>query len=98
MRSGVSVSTCLFLLSTLVLATESESAENDVRFWAQWRGPFMTGVSPSGDPPVEWSEEKNVRWKVDIPGRGSSTPIIWDGRIYVLTAVPVGKQRSQKGK
>lgn len=56
----------------------------------------MTGVSPTGDPPIEWSEQKNVRWKVEIPGRGSATPVVWEDRIYVLTAVPVGKQRSQE--
>jgi outer membrane protein assembly factor BamB len=55
----------------------------------------MTGVSPKGDPPIEWSEQKNLRWKVAIPGRGSATPIIWEDRIYVLTAVPVGHQPRQ---
>jgi hypothetical protein len=34
------------------------------RFWPQWRGPQMSGVSPSASPPAQWSESKNVRWKV----------------------------------
>ena len=42
------------------------------------------------DPPTEWSETKNVRWKVEIPGRGSGTPVVWGDRIFVLTAVPQG--------
>ncbi len=58
--------------------------------WPTWRGPHATGVSPSARPPVEWSESKNVRWKVEIPGRGTSSPIVWGNRVYVLTAVPVG--------
>jgi outer membrane protein assembly factor BamB len=59
-------------------------------FWPQWRGPSASGVSRTANPPTEWSETKNVRWKIEIPGRGSSTPIVWGDRVYVLTAVPAG--------
>ena len=59
--------------------------------WASWRGPLGTGVAPRGNPPVEWSEEKNVRWKTAIPGKGHSTPIVWGDRIFLTTAVPYGK-------
>jgi outer membrane protein assembly factor BamB len=58
------------------------------RFWPQWRGPYATGVSKTADPPIEWSETKNIRWKVEIPGRGSASPIVWGDRVYVLSAVP----------
>jgi outer membrane protein assembly factor BamB len=58
------------------------------RFWPQWRGPYATGVSRTADPPVEWSETKNIRWKTEIPGRGSSSPVVWGDRVFVLTAVP----------
>ena len=57
-------------------------------YWPQWRGPFATGASDRADPPVEWSETKNVKWKVEIPGRGSASPVVWGDRIFVLTAVP----------
>ena len=60
------------------------------RFWGQWRGPHATGVSRTATPPLEWSEGKNVRWKVEIPGRGSASPVVWGDRVFVLTAVPVG--------
>jgi outer membrane protein assembly factor BamB len=60
------------------------------RFWPQWRGPFATGVSSSATPPTEWSETKNIRWKVELPGRGSSSPVIWGDRLFVLSAVPIG--------
>ena len=60
------------------------------KFWGQWRGPQATGVSETAKPPSEWSESKNIRWKVEIPGRGTSTPVIWGDRVYVLTAAPVG--------
>ena len=60
------------------------------RFWAQWRGPYMTGVSKSAKPPTEWSETRNIKWKVEIPGRGSASPVVWGDRLYLLTAVPAG--------
>jgi outer membrane protein assembly factor BamB len=72
---------------TSVLAAPDPAAE---RFWAQWRGPYATGVSKHANPPVEWSETKNLRWKVEIPGRGSSSPVVWSDRLFLLTAVPVG--------
>ena len=58
------------------LAAAAEPPEAN-RFWPQWRGPLATGVAPHARPPVEWSETKNVRWKVEVPGRGSSSPIVW---------------------
>jgi outer membrane protein assembly factor BamB len=60
------------------------------RYWPQWRGPYATGVSRSATPPTDWSESKNIRWKVEIPGRGSSSPVIWGDRLFVLSAVPIG--------
>ena len=47
----------------------------------------------TADPPVEWSETKNIRWKVEIPGRGSASPVVWGDRVFLLTAVPVGVDR-----
>lgn len=76
-------------LLLLVFATDSllDARQSADRFWAQWRGPHANGVSRTAKPPVEWSETKNVRWKVPIPGRSSSTPIVWGDRIFILTAV-----------
>jgi outer membrane protein assembly factor BamB len=41
---------------------------------------------------VQWSETKNIKWKVRIPGDGSSTPIIWGDKVFVQTAIATGKQ------
>ncbi len=57
--------------------------------WPQWRGPKADGTSPDGDPPLVWSEEENVRWKVEVPGQGHATPIVWKDRIYLLSAIPL---------
>ena len=72
-------------LLTVTQAAPDTAAE---KYWPQWRGPHATGVSKTADPPVEWSETKNVRWKTEIPGRGSASPIVWGDRVFVLTAVP----------
>ena len=74
------------LLAPAMAARDSEAD----RYWPQWRGPYANGVSRTAKPPLEWSETKNIKWKVEIPGRGASTPVIWGDRAYVLTAVPVG--------
>ncbi len=58
------------------------------RYWPQWRGPNFDGVAPIGNPPIEWSETRNVAWKVEIPGSGYATPVIWEDRIFILSAVP----------
>ncbi len=59
--------------------------------WAHWRGPLGNGVAPDANPPVEWSESKNVKWKVPIPGRGSGSPVIWEDQVFVVTAVATGR-------
>src|SRR5262245_45848268 len=64
-----------------------EFAEKRLQNWHQWRGPEATGVAPLGDPPTEWSETKNIKWKVQIPGQGSASPVVWGDRIFVLTAI-----------
>ncbi len=54
--------------------------------WMNWRGPNYNGTSSDADPPVRWSETENVRWKVPIPGESLSSPIVYEGRVYLLTA------------
>ena len=55
--------------------------------WPSWRGPHHTGVS-TATPPLTWSDTTNVRWKVAIPGRGHSTPVVWGDKIFLTTAIP----------
>jgi outer membrane protein assembly factor BamB len=88
-RLGVAAGAALL---TLNLSLDAQAPGD--RFWPLWRGPKADGVSNSANPPTAWSETKNVRWKVEIPGRGSSSPIVWGDRVYVLTAVPAVKDGS----
>jgi hypothetical protein len=54
--------------------------------WPEFRGPDANGTIAKSALPTEWSEEKNVSWKVDIHGLGWSTPIISEGKIWLTTA------------
>jgi len=64
--------------------------------WANWRGPLGTGASPDSVPPIEWSEEKNIRWKTALPGKGHSTPVIWGDRIFLTSAAAFGEAKEEE--
>ncbi len=76
---------CLCAFSSRSLA---DGHADPAKCWPRWRGPDATGVAAKADPPTQWSESKNIRWKVDLPGLSHATPIIWGDRIYVQTAIP----------
>ena len=54
--------------------------------WPAWRGPNDTGSALEGNYPVKWNAD-NVLWKTPLPGKGCSTPIVWNQRIYVTAPV-----------
>ncbi len=62
--------------------------QNASDFWAQWRGPLGTGAALRGNPPIHFSESQNLKWKVEIPGKGHATPLVWEDKVIILTAVP----------
>ena len=55
--------------------------------WPEFRGPSGQGIVAAGKLPTEWTATKNVVWKQPIPGLGWSSPVIWQGKIYLTTAV-----------
>ena len=59
--------------------------------WHHWRGPDANGVSTTAKPPVQWSPTNNIQWKVPVEGNGSSTPIIWGNKLFILTAINTGE-------
>lgn len=86
--------TLLFSAALISAALQTHAADFDkakAGNWHQWRGPDATGSSATAQPPVTWSEEKNIQWKVPIPGYGSATPIVWGNKVFILTAVNTGK-------
>src|SRR5687767_12824752 len=86
------LTTCVRLAFAIaaLITVQVYAADEREKYWPQWRGPYATGVSRQATPPREWSETKNIKWKIEIPGRGSSSPVVWGDRIYLQTAVPVG--------
>ena len=55
--------------------------------WPQWRGPRGDGTSLEQNVPTHWSATQNVRWKTPIPGKGHSSPVVWQDRIFVTTCL-----------
>jgi len=66
--------------------------------WPQFRGVNSAGVADDPKLPDRWSSTENVVWKVDIPGRGWSSPIVWGGRVFVTSVIPAEeKEKVRKG-
>ena len=69
---------CFVITTTPLFGIESN--------WPNWRGPYNNGTTESGSYPIKWDlESEQVIWKIDIPGKGFSTPIVWDKTIYLTT-------------
>lgn len=65
-----------------------------MRYWSRWRGPSGQGLVEGDGYPDRWSDTENVLWKVPVPGRGHSSPIVWGDRIFLTTASTDGSDRS----
>jgi len=69
-------------------------AGEGLKYWPRWRGPSGQGVVTGTGYPDRWSATENVAWKVAVPGRGNSSPIVWGDRIIVTTADTGGRRLS----
>jgi outer membrane protein assembly factor BamB len=72
----------------LALALPLSGAE-----WSQFKGPNATGVSPEKDLPVEWNKTNGQKWKVPLPARGVSSPVVFGDRVYVTCSSGVRDDR-----
>ena len=72
----------LCLIALLCIGTSHAHADN----WPSWRGPTSNGICLETDLPIEWGPEKNVAWRVALPGPAGATPVIWDDQVF-LTAI-----------
>lgn len=55
--------------------------------WPSWRGPTHDGVTEETDLPLKWSTTENVKWKIALPERGNSTPVVWGDKLFLTQAV-----------
>lgn len=98
LRFQIRSSTCAALAFSLVFsafaALQGAAFADDN--WPKFRGPNSQGVSDNPGLPDRWSADENVLWKAEIPGRGWSSPIVWEGRIFLTTAVNQGESEEPK--
>src|ERR1041385_8193284 len=94
MRSGLCkevIFVVLLAVSTRAAEPANRAGEAALRNWPSWRGPLASGAAPHPTPPIRWSETNNVRWKVPMPGKAHSSPIVFGEQVFLLSAVPVGE-------
>jgi outer membrane protein assembly factor BamB len=92
MRFAALLAVLFCVLSSLQSPTSS--LHDGVTGWPQFRGPDGQGHSSEKGLPLEWSETKNVAWKVPVPGRGWSSPVVAGERVWLTTATPVKRDTS----
>ncbi len=72
--------TSLIVIIILAILTGTQATADD---WPHWRGPFLNGSSNEKNLPEKWTITENVAWVVELPGAGSATPIIADGKVFL---------------
>ncbi len=61
--------------------------------WPNWRGPNGDGTSPETNLPTNWDSITNVVWKSVVPGVGHSSPIIWEDKLFTVSALPGSQEK-----
>ena len=83
---------CIFVLA-LVVMSEFVDAQSQ---WSQFRGPGARGVLEATQVPDRWSATENIAWKRDIPGRGWSSPVVWNDHVFLTTVINTGTTEEAK--
>ncbi len=78
-------------LGALTTACAGAAADGN---WPSWRGPTFDGVA-EGAGPLSWSDDRGVKWRVPVPGRGFSSPAIYGNRVFVTTAIPLAPREER---
>lgn len=85
MRAFFSAAITLAATQSAIICDAQETAVATT--WPQWRGADQQGVAPGDRYPIRWSEGSGLAWSVEIPGKGSSTPVIADGTTYLTSGI-----------
>ena len=83
------------IASLLCFAFSITSSGED---WMRFRGPNGSGISTSESVPLEWSDTENMKWKIDLPGPGSSSPIVYGDRVYITCYTGYGVDKENPGE
>ena len=73
----------LTFVMVMILMVMTAHSQN----WPQWRGPEANGIASPGTYPVKFSATNGLLWKAELPGKGGSTPIVWEDRIFLTSGV-----------
>src|SRR5688572_25943657 len=82
-------------LASVCLVLIASHTMSSAQYWPQFRGPH--GGLAADDPslPDTWGETQNVAWKIGIPGRGWSSPVVWGEHVFVTTAINIRQPMQQ---
>ena len=80
----------LLCLTSIVLLAALQSSGQAAENWPQFRGLGGNASASTADVPLTWSSASNIVWKTELPGRGSSSPIVWGDRIYLTAYTGLG--------
>lgn len=83
---------CSIMAMALLMAAVCRAED-----WPQYRGANGGVAGRDANPPINWSPTRNIRWKLEVPGRGRSSPIVVGNRIYVTTAMETNVVRCTIG-
>lgn len=75
-----------FLNFILILLTINTVSVTQAQNWPCWRGPNGDGTSMETNLPTRWDSITNVVWKIPVPGKGYSSPIIWNNKLFITSA------------
>ena len=82
-----------FFLWNPIPCSSQENQQATAGSWPAWRGPMNNGhAAESAQPPTQWSESQNVKWKVELPGLGNSTPCVWGNSVILTWTQPTGRK------
>ncbi len=97
LKSSLTKAKMLPFLIAVFFASTSFKPEN----WPQFRGPNSNQLTSEKILPLEWGNEKNLKWKYDLTGRGWSCPIVWGNKVFFTNAVledPTGLPQAEEGR
>lgn len=78
---------CLLMGGLVEECWSQISSTEQLEHWHQWRGPFANGSAASAArPPIVWDRSQNIKWVTELAGTGTSTPIVWGNRVFILSA------------
>ena len=82
-----------FHIILLTLLTVNITLKTHAQNWPNWRGPNGDGTSTETNIPTRWDSITNVSWKSPVPGIGYSSPVIWEDKLFITSALPDNQEK-----